>query len=524
MIDLLRLTPEQQERFMHLQAIVERQASESARVRALRDYYDGEHPVKLTQRQQEFIGSLLSEGEFEFSHNLVKSVIDTLRERLSVSGFTVNGAGLEDAEAEEGAPANAPAALFWDWWKANRMDARQIDLYRNVLRDGKGYVMVDWDADKQQPRLIIHLADNGTTGVRVHRDPEDSEHILFVNRYWYTYDPLQPGHTGIERKTTYLPGEIRKYQRRGANDMSGDKSLPWVRVQDPGDPAWPLPWVDRLGKPLGITIIEFANPGGSEIAQIIGLQDAVNKSWLDLIAAADTSGFPMLFIEYERDAAFNSAIADDDDLEDSDEFRIGPGRAIELDGAHANRIEGANLMQMLEVVWALVAAISGVTRTPQYYLRPVGGADVPSGEALKQLESGLVKRAQERHLVFGQAWEDVFALAYRVASTFGAALPDEELNIETEWDDAEVRNEMVQVQRGEGWKRLEVPNSAIWKMLGFTPDEIAAWDTEKQMQAATQLASIAQALTAQTQRNGAQSGSTAAQSAPQQNGGNVEQG
>jgi hypothetical protein len=87
-----------------------------------------------------------------------------------------------------------------------------------------------------------------------------------------------------------------------------------------------------------------------------------------------------------------------------------------------------------------------------------------------------------------------------------------------------VRNEMVQVQRGEGWKRLEVPNSAIWKMLGFTPDEIAAWDTEKQMQAATQLASIAQALQAQGARNGAQNGNTAAQSAPQQNGGNVEQG
>ena len=39
-----------------------------------------------------------------------------------------------------------------------------------------------------------------------------------------------------------------------------------------GDAAWPLPWVDAKGAPLGIPVIEFANPPGSEIDQIIGLQ------------------------------------------------------------------------------------------------------------------------------------------------------------------------------------------------------------------------------------------------------------
>lgn len=29
--------------------------------------------------------------EFTFAHNLVRSIVDTLRERLDVSGFTVNG-------------------------------------------------------------------------------------------------------------------------------------------------------------------------------------------------------------------------------------------------------------------------------------------------------------------------------------------------------------------------------------------------------------------------------------------------
>jgi hypothetical protein len=57
-------------------------------VRALRDYYKGEHPIMLTKRQQEYLGALVEETEFTFAHNLVRSIVDTLRERLDVSGFT----------------------------------------------------------------------------------------------------------------------------------------------------------------------------------------------------------------------------------------------------------------------------------------------------------------------------------------------------------------------------------------------------------------------------------------------------
>ena len=40
----------------------------------------------------EYIGDLLEE-EFTFAHNVVRTVIDTARERLEVTGFTVNGSG-----------------------------------------------------------------------------------------------------------------------------------------------------------------------------------------------------------------------------------------------------------------------------------------------------------------------------------------------------------------------------------------------------------------------------------------------
>ena len=59
MFDIMKLTPEQLTQFIHLQALVDRKANNDARVLALRAYYDGEHPVMLTQRQQEFLGPLV---------------------------------------------------------------------------------------------------------------------------------------------------------------------------------------------------------------------------------------------------------------------------------------------------------------------------------------------------------------------------------------------------------------------------------------------------------------------------------
>ena len=489
MFDIMALTPQQLERFIHLQAIVDRQADDAARVRAYRDYYAGNHPILLSKRQQEYLGALVEDTEFVFAHNLIRSVLDTLRERLDVSGFSINGASADEAElSETPEPAAQVAALFWQWWKDSKNDSAQIVLYRRAMRDGKAYVIVDWDAAAGRPKFIVHRLDAGDVqpGIIMHHDPDDENEPLYATRYFYTFDPLNPGKTGIQRKTVYLPGEIRKYI------MAGDGQ--WAPHMDAGDSAWPLPWVDATGAPLGIPVIEFANPSGSEIDPIIGIQIALNKTWLDLIAAADTNGFPLLAIEYQNDGNFG-AIQDDAGIDGNDEFRISPGRAIEVDNANVKRLEASNLQPMIETMWTIVQAISGVSRTPAYYLRPVGGGDVPSGEALKQLESGLVKRAQERQLIFGQAWENAFSMAYRLAQTFGNVPEVDPLSIQTVWTDANVRNELAQAQMGQAYKALGVPDNTIWQtVLGFTPSEVAGWKADQRRDQAVAIASVSEAL------------------------------
>lgn len=505
MIDYSKLSPAQVERFIHIQSIIGRQKEASDKVRDFRSYYDGTHPTLLTVRQQEYLGPLLTESTWPFAHNLIKTVVDTLRERLALDGFTVNGASartLQDGVEPQG--DEGLAALLWDWWTMNRMESQQNRLYKRALRDGRSYVMVSYDNQRQAPQFTLHNVDDGTVGVTYHRNPADPNEVMFANRYFYTFDPLRPGETGKLRKTTYLPGEIRKY----VQDVNGVNG--WSQYMDEDDATWPLPWVDRRGEPLGVALVEFENPDGSEITQIIGLQNLLNKTWLDLAAAADASGFPLLAAEYAD--AMSGIVEDDDDLEGTDEFRVGPGRVIEIFGGKMNRIQAGDLSQLMETIWAITAAISGASRTPQYYLRPFSG-DVPSGEALKQLESGLVKRAVERQVVFGQGWEDVMRLALRVADTYGSPLSlPEYLAIGTEWASAEIDNDLLQAQAAQIHSALNVPDKAVWGMLGYSPEEIAAFEADAQTRRAQEVATIAASIQLQQrtgqQQNVAQTGTT----------------
>jgi hypothetical protein len=118
------------------------------------------------------------------------------------------------------------------------------------------------------------------------------------------------------------------------------------------------------------------------------------------------------------------------------------------------------------------------------------------------LESGLVKRAQERQLIFGQAWADVMVMAYKLERTFGAmTMPEiEPLGVQTMWSDPEIRNELSESQSAEIHKRLGVPDEAIWAKLGYSPQQIARFKAMQRNEQAEAVATVAQAMRRQQQR------------------------
>lgn len=91
------------------------------------------------------------------------------------------------------------------------------------------------------------------------------------------------------------------------------------------------------------------------------------------------------------------------------------------------------------------------------------------------------------------------AQCYRVAQTYGAEqLPDiPRMKVGVQWRDPEVRNEATQAQVAEAHKRLDVPNPEVWRILGYTPMQIALFETMARAARAADVATIAGALRAQ---------------------------
>jgi hypothetical protein len=447
-------------------------AAEQLWVRTLREYAGGEHPTYLTDRQQEFIGlkprrakgattSTVSHGDKLYSHNLCSLVIDTVVERLHVTGFA--------PADEKDAAAAALAELATQWWDENRMDAGQDELHEAACRDEEAFIIVHWDFDEMRPRWTLNTRSDGTQGMTLHRDPVTNAPTYAAKRWQ---------ENGKTRVTLYFPDRVEKWisGSGGKVNIGGvETALGFEPYKDMPDEPWPLWWTmndQQGGDPLGLAVIGFLNPGGSEIAQLLSIQDALNKADIDLLAAQDVSGFRILW------AAGWKAQIGSDGAEEA--VTISPAKLIRLADPQAklDAIEPANLESMIRVSKYWIESAAGVTRTPQYLFEALG-ADSPSGESLKQREIGLISKVERKQRVFGNAWEDVVALSGRLWAKYrpGDATPPARL--QTQWKSAAIENEKEKMDIAEQKIRLGVPAERALMEIGYDPEEAASFVEEK---------------------------------------------
>ena len=116
--------------------------------------------------------------------------------------------------------------------------------------------------------------------------------------------------------------------------------------------------------------------------------------------------------------------------------------------------------------------VAQITGTPAS--RFITTAQVSSADTLKEQERELRKRAYNRQILFGDAWEDVMIMARRIANAFGNAGLNEEVSIEAVWKN------LTTIEDLQAEQSLGVPEETIWVAMGKSPDQIAAMkDTEE---------------------------------------------
>jgi len=425
-----------------------------------REYYDGDHDTKLTERAASF---LETDPLQEFNVNACPIVVDAKAERLAVTAFDAG----EDSEQ------------VWEWWQANRMDAQQGIVHTAAIRDGDSYVIAEWDNEENRPRWSFELASDGTEGVKVHYSQERRGKIEFASKRWKV--KWGPGGGKAMRINLYFPDHVEKYiSTEGAEKTSwlpffadadseqgepGEDGRPFLRDGHLGQTAWSW-WTDtgqEGGKPLGVSVVHFKNldqgydQGKSELKDVIPLQNALNKVAIDLVVETDVSAFRILTM----------IGADPSDLE------IYPGGWVwsENPDVEIGALPAGNVQEMIQVKDSFFMDIARVTRTPISYFQVTGQR--PSDQTLKQEESGLVARVNKAQLDFGNVWEDLVRMSMRLHNAFASdAEPmDDKQSIRTVWNDPETRNRLMHLQSLVLERDLGVDTETIWENMSYDADK-----------------------------------------------------
>jgi len=431
------------------------------RIRRNDDYYRGAHPLLFaSERFQQAFGGRFS----AFSDNWCSLVVDVVLERLHVRGFRFADNEEDDLDA-------------WAIWQGSGLDARADLALKEALICGQSYLLV-WPGDPL-PRISAEHPEE----VIVAHDPADSEQRLAALKFW-TRD-------GLDHATLFLPEGVWKYQRRsvlahplialpaGARDL-----LPsWVPRRVEGE-DWPapnpmgvVPVVPLINRPRLLPPRRRASPDGrpawredsflgdgeTEFAEIMGLQDSVNKTLMDALVGSEFMALPQRWVtgfEVERDPATGNV---------RQPWDVGADRVLWQRSADAKfgQFSAADLTNYVKLIEMEVQHIASISRTPPHYFGQISG-QFPSGESLKSAEAGLVAKAREKQVHFGEGLEEAVRLAFLAQGDERGLRRD----AETIWGDPESRTEGEHIDALLKQATLGVPLEFLWEKAGYSPQEI----------------------------------------------------
>ena len=407
-------------------------------------YYGGDHRTKLRDRMRTF----LELSGKPFAENFCDVTVDVVTERLKVIGFQSSLAGPD----ENGDMQDPVGEVLEEWMQRVRLDAIQQRVHSGAVRLGDYFVIVEWDYDHGIPRFSC----NHPCRVKVEYSDEYDGQAELAVKVWSTKQsgPGNPDGRLIQRMNLYYPDRVEKYFRVGTDGE-------WARWTDE-DGAWRMPWVDKAGLPLGVPVFHWrykpldSTYGVSRLSDVLPFQDEINKTVLDLNELCDNHGLPQRWttgvsgnVEFKSNAG--NVWTASSELAKFGQFDVAPT------GELLNAIEG------------LLSRLARKTRTPMHLLT---GGTPPSGESLKTSESGLIAVAQAAQTGFGNAWEDAFTLALKLAQDEGALgfeIPDD-FTLETQWENPETRSDKEDLETALLKQRLGISTHTLIGELGYDPE------------------------------------------------------
>lgn len=382
---------------------------DARRVADYRRYVLGTQLFTLSDEMKADLGNLLRmDNSHAYTDNLCRLAVTTAADYLQLARVVIDS----ENEAERALLEAFIAGL----WTRNMIPELQNMANVAAYRDGNYAIGLDWDRRTASVRLVPMRWWSGTSGVFVHYD--DSNLADWAVNEWAEGD--------TRHRVVYRSGQIERYHSRAGAD--------WGPRSDADDTAWPQPWVDDAGQPLGIPVVHFPlflipndAPGtGSNEADsryglsllsggALGVQDALNDAHYDLIVAARRSAFPLYT---STGVTLRPKVGGQPG--ETEPLNTAPGKMLNSPAADSRFgiLNPGDLSQLHTVISGHTRVFARLTNTPMQIVNEEG-TDAQSGVALYRMQLGAVRQAARTQTVFASRWGSVVHKAVILQRAFG---------------------------------------------------------------------------------------------------------
>ncbi|MGW3486549.1 phage portal protein [Streptomyces sp. NPDC001054] len=374
--------------------------------------------------------------------NFCQPVADASVHRLTVLGIT-DGQGNPDEDALR-------------WWQANRLDSGQKRLYRTVMNQARGYVMVGPHPTRTEengrPSPLVTL--EHPRQAIVDYDPETGERRAGLKAYW---DDV----ARVGRATVMDREKVQHY----VTARRGPGALPW------GPSSW-----ERDGEPIlhgldGVPLVEFAcrpdlmEEPRPEFAGVLDIQDRINLGVLNRMTAARYSAFRQGYVTghtfaKRKDPASGQVIIDMP-------FVPGPGNlwASEAENAKFGQLDATDLSGFLKEHESDVRDLLVLSHTPAYYF----ATDLVniSADTVNALDINHIAKVQEHQATLGESWEAVAELA-----AAQAGIERDYTMAEVRWADPRQLNPSVLADAAVKKQAIGYPLPVLAEDMGESPQRV----------------------------------------------------
>lgn len=411
-----------------LQVIFEALDKKRKPVQRLFDYYDGRQPLQYTAQR---LANVFDNRCARFTQNWCAVVVDSVLDRIELTGWDS-----EDRRQNEELDR---------LWNDLQIDLESFEVHEACAVAGESFLIAERTAEGE----IKVYANDPRNMVMVYEDSNP-------HRKRVAGKIFQDGE--ITRLILYYDDRIEAYIANGKlADIGVFTAFRYDEESSGSNESGTMP------------VFHFRNSRRtvkSELANVIPLQDAVNKLLSDMMVTAEFSAFPARYIvtNAEIEKLKNSP---------NEVWRI-PAGASDEEGTQIGTLPAANLGNYSSQISELATSIAVITRTPKHYF--YGSTAQPSGEALLAMEAPLNKKANKLRQQFNPVWAEVGAYLLYL-SGFGDVSVSE---ITPVWSPVESIQPKTQAEiRTENIKSGLALTTAL-RLEGRSADEIGQMMNEKQ--------------------------------------------